>query len=100
MFTIKGYACDISETKFFEIFIKKWTSNSLNDVDHTDITTEIQGISKRMPSLTFIVIEVVDFKFIDFDFPSILINHIWLYLTCIETNSRSESFEYTSWLIG
>jgi len=53
-----------------------------------------------MPSLTFIVIEVVNFEFIDFDFPSIFINHIWLYLTCIETNSRSESFEYTSWLIG
>ena len=100
MFTIERETSDISESEFFEIFIKKRFPDTLNDIDHTDITTEIQSISKRMPSLTFIVIEVVDFEFIDFDFPSILINHIWLYLSGIETNSRSESFKYTSWLIG
>ena len=99
MFTIERETSDISESEFFEIFIKKRFPDTLNDIDHTDITTKIQGISKRMPSLTFIVIEVVNFEFIDFDFSPVFINHIWLYLTCIETNSRSESFENTSRLI-
>ena len=100
MFSIECDTSDISESEFFEVFIKKRFADTLDNINHTDITTEVQSISKRMPSLTFIVIEVVNFEFIDFDFPSIFINHIWLYLTCIETNSRSESFEYTSWLIG
>lgn len=99
MFTIECETSDISESEFFEVFIKKRFADTLDDINHTDITTEVQSISKRMPSLTFIVIEIVDFEFIDFDFPSILINHIWLYFARIETNSRSKSFEYTSWLI-
>lgn len=81
MFTIKGYACDISETKFFEIFIKKWTSNSLNDVDHTDVTTKVQSIAKCMPSLTFVIIEITNSKFINFYLSPILVHHIWFYFT-------------------
>lgn len=100
MLAIESETSDISESEFFEIFIKKCFPHTLDDINHTDIATEIESVTKSMPSLTFVIIEVVDFKFIDFYFSSILINHIWLYLAGIETNSRSESFKYTTWLIG
>lgn len=100
MLAIERETSDISESKFLEIFIKKRFADTLYDIDHAHITTEVQSITKRMPSLTFIIIEVIDFEFIDFDPSSVFINHIWLYLTSIETNSCRESFENTSWFIG
>lgn len=99
MFTIESQTSDISESEFLEIFIKKSFTDSLNDIDHTHITTEIESIAECMPSLTFIVIEIVDFEFIDFYTSSILVDHVWFDFCGIETNSCCESLKYTSWLI-
>lgn len=100
MFTIESQTCDFSESEFFEIFVEERFPYSLDDIDHTDITTEIDGITEIMPSLTLIIIEITNRKFIDFYLSSIFIHHIWLYFSGIETYSCCDSFKYTSWLVG
>lgn len=100
MLTIEANPSNLSESKLAEIFIKQWSTHFLNNIYHTDITTIIQGIAKIMPTLTFTVIEVANSKVIDFYFTPILIHHVWFYLSCVETYGDSESFKYTSRLIG
>ena len=99
MFTIESQTCDFSESEFFEIFVEERFPYSLDDIDHTDVTTEIDGITKIMPSLTLIIIEITNRKFVDFYLASIFVHHIWFYLSCIETYRCRDSFKYTSWLV-
>lgn len=99
MFTVESETTYFSESELAEILIKEGLSDSLNDINHTNITTIIESVAKIMPALTFVIIEITDCKFIDFDLAPILIHLVWLYLSCIQTDSDSESFKYTSRLI-
>ena len=100
MFPVEGETTDFSESELAQILIKQRLPYLLYDIDHTDVTAIIESISVVMPTLTFAIIEITDRKFIDLDLASILIHHIWLYFTCIETYSDSKSLENTSRLIG
>lgn len=99
MFTIERQSCNIAQTEFFQILIEKRTTDTLDDIDHTDIATEVEGIAECVPALAFIIIEVGDLEIIDLYRAAILIHHIRLYLTRIKTDSHRESFKDTSRLI-
>lgn len=100
MLSIQAQTSDFPKSKLPQIFIKERLPYSLDDLDHTDITAEIDGITEIVPSLTFIIVEVIDLKFINLYLAPIFVHHIWFYLSRIQTDGSRNSLKDTSRLIG
>jgi hypothetical protein len=67
MLSIESDTRDVEKPKPFQIFIEERFSDSLYDIDHTDVTTVIDSVSETVEPLTSRINQVLDFKFINLD---------------------------------